>query len=75
MQVRKLRVSTNAPSQLGWKPTYGIDPLIEDMIASKLIAKNKSYTSPIIKFLKAGNFTITTYVGSAKKLITVKVSK
>jgi hypothetical protein len=44
-------------------------------VASKSIAKNKSYTSPIMKFAKAGNYTITTYVGSAKKVITVKVSK
>jgi hypothetical protein len=44
-------------------------------VASKSIAKNKPYTSPIMKFAKAGNYTITTYVGSAKKVITVKVSK
>jgi hypothetical protein len=29
-------------------------------VASKSIAKNKSYTSPIMKFAKAGNYTITT---------------
>ena len=44
-------------------------------VASKSIAKNKSYSSPIMKFSKAGNYTITTTVGSAKKVITVKVSK
>ncbi len=44
-------------------------------IASKTIAKNKSYSSPIMKFSKAGSYTITTYVGSAKKVIKVKVIK
>ena len=44
-------------------------------VASKSIAKNKSYSSPIMKFSKAGNYTITTSVGSAKKVIMVTVSK
>jgi hypothetical protein len=44
-------------------------------VASKPIAKNKAYTSPIMNFSKAGKYTITTFVGSAKKVITVKVSK
>jgi hypothetical protein len=44
-------------------------------VASKLIAKNKSYSSPIMKFSKVGKYTITTFVGSAKKVITVTVSK
>jgi hypothetical protein len=44
-------------------------------VASKSIANNKSYSSPIMKFSKAGKYTITTFVGSAKKVITVKVSK
>lgn len=44
-------------------------------VASKAIAKNKAYTSPIMKFSKAGNYTITTFVGSATKVITVNVSK
>jgi hypothetical protein len=44
-------------------------------VASKSIAKNKSYSSPIMKFSKVGKYTITTLVGSAKKVITVTVSK
>ena len=44
-------------------------------VASKSIAKNKSYSSPIMKFSKVGKYTITTFVGSAKKVITVTVSK
>jgi hypothetical protein len=44
-------------------------------VASKSIAKNKSYSSPIMKFSKVGKYMITTFVGSAKKVITVTVSK
>ena len=44
-------------------------------VATKTIAKNKSYTSPILKFSKVGSYTITTYVGSAKKVLMVRVSK
>jgi hypothetical protein len=44
-------------------------------IASNAIAKNNSYASPILKFSKVGSYTITAYVGSAKKVIMVKVSK
>jgi hypothetical protein len=44
-------------------------------VASKSIAKNKSYSSPIMKFSKVGKYTITTFVGSAKKVIMVTVSK
>ena len=50
--------------------------MIADMTGLKVVGvKNKSYSSPIMKFSKAGNYTITTTVGSAKKVITVKVSK
>jgi hypothetical protein len=44
-------------------------------VASKSIAKNKSYTSPIIKFSKVFKYALSTFVGSAKKVITVTVSK
>lgn len=44
-------------------------------VESKAIAKTKSYTSPILQFIKGGNYVITTYVGSTKKVITVRVGK
>ena len=44
-------------------------------IASINVAKNKAYSSPIIKFAKAGTYVVTTTVGTSKKLVTVKVSK
>ena len=44
-------------------------------IASRTVAKNKSFTSPILKFAKSGTYLLTTYVGTTKRVVTVKVSK
>ena len=44
-------------------------------IASVTVSKNKAYLAPIIKFAKAGTYVITTYVGTNKKVVTVKVAK
>ena len=44
-------------------------------IASVTVAKNKAYSAPIVKFAKAGTYVITTYVGTTKKVVTVKVAK
>jgi len=42
-------------------------------IASVTVAKNKSFASPIVRFAKSGTYVITTYVGTTKKVVTVKV--
>ena len=44
-------------------------------IASVTVSKNKAYSGPIIKFAKAGTYVITTYVGTTKRVVTVKVAK
>jgi hypothetical protein len=44
-------------------------------IASVTVAKNKGYSAPIIKFAKPGTYVITTYVGTTKRVVTVKVAK
>jgi hypothetical protein len=44
-------------------------------IASVTVAKNKAYSAPIVKFAKPGTYVITTYVGTSKKVVTVKVAK
>ena len=44
-------------------------------IASVTVSKNKAYSGPIIKFAKAGTYVITTYVGTTKIVVTVKVAK
>jgi len=44
-------------------------------IASATVAKNKAYTSPKVKFAKAGSYVVTLSVGTSKKVVTVKVSK
>jgi hypothetical protein len=43
-------------------------------IASATVAKNKAYTSPKIKFAKAGSYTAYVYVGTIKKTVKVKVT-
>ncbi len=42
-------------------------------IASRTVAKNKSFASPIVKFAKAGTYVITTTLGTTKRVVTVKV--
>jgi hypothetical protein len=44
-------------------------------IASRTVAKNKSFASPIVKFAKAGTYVITTTLGTTKRVVTVKVAK
>jgi hypothetical protein len=44
-------------------------------IASVTVAKNKSYSAPIVKFAKAGTYTFIMNIGTTKKTVTVKVSK
>ena len=43
-------------------------------ITSKVISKNKSYSSPILKMLKKGTLTATFTIGTQKRTVTVKVS-
>lgn len=42
---------------------------------SVAIKANKGYSSPIIRFLKAGTYTITVKIGSSSRTITAKVLK
>ena len=44
-------------------------------IASATVAKNKAYTSAIVKFAKAGSYVVTLLVGTSKKVVSVKVGK
>jgi len=44
-------------------------------IASVTVSKNKSFASPIVRFAKPGTYVITTYVGTTKRVVTVKVAK
>jgi cell division septation protein DedD len=44
-------------------------------VASVTVSKNKSYSTPIVKFAKAGTYVFTTYVGTTKRVVTVKVAK
>jgi hypothetical protein len=44
-------------------------------IVSRSIAKNKAYTSPIVKFDKPGTYVMTVTAGASKRVVTVKVSK
>lgn len=45
------------------------------LVTAVTVAKNKRYSAPIIQFVKAGTFVITTFVGTTKKVVTVKVSR
>ena len=45
------------------------------VLGSTSIAKNKAYSTPVIKFAKPGTYVMTIYIGTAKRVITVKVSK
>jgi hypothetical protein len=44
-------------------------------VASKVVAKNKSYITPVINFAKAGTYGVTIAVGTLKKSVLVKVIK
>jgi hypothetical protein len=39
------------------------------------IAKNKPFSTPIVKFTKAGKFTMTISYGTVKRTVTVTVKK
>lgn len=45
------------------------------VISSSSIAKNKSYSSPKIKFAKAGSYLATLTIGASKKIIKINVTK
>ncbi len=44
-------------------------------IAATTVGKGKPYSSPTMKFLKSGNFIVTTLIGTQKRVVTIKVSK
>jgi hypothetical protein len=44
------------------------------VVSSASVAKNKAYSSPILKFAKAGTYTISLSIGTNKKIVTVKVT-
>ena len=43
-------------------------------IASISIEKNKLFSTPIIKFAKKGTYVVTIFLGTTKKVVTVKVA-
>jgi hypothetical protein len=43
-------------------------------IASTSVLKNKSFSTPIMKFAKKGTYVVTIYLGTSKRVITVKVA-
>ena len=43
-------------------------------IAAGLALKNTSFSTPIMKFAKKGTYVVTIYLGTTKKVITVKVA-
>jgi subtilisin family serine protease len=44
------------------------------VVSSTAVAKNKAFSSPIIKFAKAGTFAISVNIGTSKRVVTVKVT-
>jgi hypothetical protein len=44
------------------------------VIATTKVAKNKAYVAPIVKFSKPGTYTFTIFLGTAKRIVTVKVA-
>lgn len=45
------------------------------LVKSTKVGKNKSYSTPIIKFLKAGSFKMTVKIGNKNRALTIKVTK
>ena len=43
-------------------------------ISTATVAKNKAYVAPTVKFSKPGTYTITIFLGTAKRIVTVKVT-
>ena len=44
-------------------------------LKKSMVAKGKGFVGPVIRFSKSGTYTFTLFIGSTKKLVTVKVSK
>ena len=44
------------------------------LVASTKVTKNKAYTSPKVKFAKAGSYVAYVYVGTIKKTVKVKIT-
>jgi hypothetical protein len=44
------------------------------IVASSTVSKNKGYMAPIVKFTKAGTYSLTILTGTNKKIVTVKVT-
>ena len=44
------------------------------VIATTKVAKNKAYVAPTVKFAKPGTYTFTIFLGTAKRIVTVKVA-
>ena len=44
------------------------------VISTATVAKNKAYVAPTVKFSKPGTYTITIFLGTAKRIVTVKVT-
>jgi len=42
-------------------------------IASRVVEKNKSFSTPVMKFAKKGTYVVSILLGTSKKVITVKV--
>jgi hypothetical protein len=43
-------------------------------IASRTVEKNKSFSTPIMKFTKKGSYQVTILLGTTKRVVTVKVA-
>jgi ribosomal protein L19 len=43
-------------------------------IYAGLVLRNQSFSTPIMKFAKKGTYVVTIYLGTSKKVITVKVA-
>ena len=44
------------------------------VISTATVVKNKAYVAPTLKFSKPGTYTITIFLGTAKRIVTVKVT-
>ena len=43
-------------------------------IASRTVQKNKSFSTPKMKFTKKGSYQVTILLGTSKRVVTVKVA-
>jgi hypothetical protein len=68
------RVATVGTRSL-WAKVQVKDPSRKSFqIYAGLVLKNKSFSTPIIKFAKKGTYVVTISLGTTKKVITVKVA-